>query len=213
MRLLSNPYSFEQTIDKLQRYISGSAPASLFIDAVVLLKNAVEKSQTDPIYAKQLEEALLKGSTVECREVFSVFGEYLDCTRRDTEPFYPHRHAVNVIDTALYYLKMGFVDDECKRKEVPDLDNFKSLEISAIVANPLRDGIQDFTALIGVASGRVSLQQFAVDENLSNLIYVVNARDVNGNLEAIHQSDTLEQAYAVSRFVKGCNFHLLIEAN
>lgn len=186
MCVLPNPYTLKQTIEKLENYFSYSEPASYFTDAILLLQKVVEKSKNDDAYAQQLEDALIKGSTLECRAVFSFFGDYLDCTRRDTEPFYPYRHAVDSIDTALYYVKMGFVDKHGKRKEIPDLDDYASLVIQSVNAK-LHDG------------------------KISQSNFLVNAFDDNGQFITIHQSDTLVQASAVARFVKGSNFHLTIQ--
>ncbi|HEH9404290.1 TPA: hypothetical protein SIA26_001766 [Aeromonas bestiarum] len=66
-----------------------------------MLEQAVTKARNDEVYAKQLEEALLRGSTVEIRECFGCFGDYFERSR-DTRPYYPHHDAVNGIDSTLY---------------------------------------------------------------------------------------------------------------
>lgn len=94
---LPNPYSLEETLEKLRH---GLAVASNE-DALTLLEKAVTKTSNDRSYAKQLEETLLRGSTIEIRECLSCFGDYFECSR-DTPPYYPHHDAVNGIDCALY---------------------------------------------------------------------------------------------------------------
>ncbi|KAE9626397.1 hypothetical protein GO627_05225 [Aeromonas veronii] len=66
-----------------------------------MLEKAVAKARDDEGYAKQFEEALLLGSTVEIRECLSSFGDYFERSK-DTPPYYPHHDAVNGIDCALY---------------------------------------------------------------------------------------------------------------
>ncbi len=69
--------------------------------ALALLEKAVTKARDDRTYAKQFEETLLQGSTVEIRESLCVFGDYFERSR-DAQPYYPHHDAVNGIDCALY---------------------------------------------------------------------------------------------------------------
>lgn len=66
-----------------------------------MLEKAVTKAHDDRSYAKQFEETLLQGSTIEIRECLSCFGDYFECSR-DTPPYYPHHDAVNGIDCAFY---------------------------------------------------------------------------------------------------------------
>ncbi|MGL5214285.1 MAG: hypothetical protein ACRC8R_04035 [Aeromonas hydrophila] len=66
-----------------------------------MLGQAVTKARDDEGYAKQLEEALLQGSTVEIRECLSCFGDYFERSR-EAPTYYPHHDAVNGIDCALY---------------------------------------------------------------------------------------------------------------
>ncbi|WP_021229630.1 hypothetical protein [Aeromonas veronii] len=80
---LPNPYSLEETLEKLRYGL------------------AVAKAHDDEAYAKQFEETLLQGSTVEIRECLSCFGDYVERSR-DTPPYYPYHDAVNGIDCALY---------------------------------------------------------------------------------------------------------------
>ncbi|MFM5429247.1 hypothetical protein ACET60_08465 [Aeromonas veronii] len=94
---LPNPYSLEETLEKLRH---GLAVASNE-DALTLLEKAVTKARDDQSYAKQFEETLLHGSTVEISECLSSFGDYFERSR-DAPPYYPHHDAVNGIDCALY---------------------------------------------------------------------------------------------------------------
>ncbi|TNI03003.1 hypothetical protein CF135_18800 [Aeromonas veronii] len=66
-----------------------------------MLEKAVTKAHDDEAYAKQFEETLQRGSTIEIRECLSCFGDYFEHSR-DAPPYYPHHDAVNSIDDALY---------------------------------------------------------------------------------------------------------------
>ncbi|WP_421226104.1 hypothetical protein [Aeromonas enteropelogenes] len=94
---LPNPYSLEETLEKLRH---GLAVASNE-DALTLLEKAVAKARDDEGYAKQLEETLLQGSTVEIRECLNCFCDYFERSR-DEPPYYPYHDAVNGIDSILY---------------------------------------------------------------------------------------------------------------
>ena len=96
MRLL-NPYSLEETLEKLRHGLTTASNEN----ALTLLEKAVTKARDDPVYARQLEETLLRGSTIEIRECLSCFGDYFERSR-DAPPYYPHHDAVNGIDCALY---------------------------------------------------------------------------------------------------------------
>lgn len=204
---LSNPYSMWQTIQKLTMLLRQDN------EAFSLFKKALDKANNEPDYANKLEQALLKGSTIELREAFSPFGNYLEDERRDTKPFYPHRHAVNCIDTAMHYLKMGFIDHKGNARERPDLIDYESLEICAAINETDDDGSSETTALFGVASGKMTVTDYVDDKDLSRIYYTLYARDEEGYATAIHDSDTLEQANYVAGFIRGCNLHLQIETN
>ncbi|MGN4963184.1 hypothetical protein [Aeromonas veronii] len=94
---LPNPYSLEETLEKLRHGLAAACNE----DAQALLEKAVTKARDDEGYAKQFEETLLQGSTVEIRECLSCFGDYFERSR-DVPPYYPHRDAVNGIDCAIY---------------------------------------------------------------------------------------------------------------
>ena len=94
---LPNPYSLEETLSKLRHGLTAVSNE----DALTLLEKAIAKASDDRSYAKQFEETLLRGSTIEIRECLSCFGDYFECSR-DTPPYYPHHDAVNGIDCALY---------------------------------------------------------------------------------------------------------------
>ena len=94
---LPNPFSLEETLEKLRHSLTAVSNE----DALTLLEKAVTKAHDDEAYAKQFEETLLQGSTVEIRECLSCFGDYFERSR-NTPPYYPHHDAVNGIDCALY---------------------------------------------------------------------------------------------------------------
>ncbi|WP_421264076.1 hypothetical protein [Aeromonas veronii] len=94
---LPNPYSLEETLGKMRHSLTTTSNE----DALTLLEKAVTKARDDRSYAKQFEETLQRGSTIETRECLSCFGDYFECSR-DTPPYYPHHDAVNGIDCALY---------------------------------------------------------------------------------------------------------------
>jgi len=94
---LPNPYTLEDTLEKLRH---GLAVASNE-EALTLLEKAVTKARDDRSYAKQFEETLQRGSTIELRECLSRFGNYFEHSR-DAPSYYPHHDAVNGIDGAFY---------------------------------------------------------------------------------------------------------------
>ena len=94
---LPNPYSLEETLEKLRHSLTAVSNEG----ALTLLEKAVTKAHDDEAYAKQFEETLLQGSTIEIRECLSCFGDYFERSR-DTPPYYPHHDAVNGIDSTLY---------------------------------------------------------------------------------------------------------------
>ena len=94
---LPNPYTLKETLSKLH----DSLAATFNEEAQALLGKALSKALDDRSYATLLEEALLRGSTIEIRECLSYFGDYFERSR-ETEPYYPHHDAVNGIDSALY---------------------------------------------------------------------------------------------------------------
>ena len=96
MRLL-NPYTLDETLEKLRHRLAAACNE----DALTLLEKAVTKARDDRSYAKQFEETLLQGSTIEIRECLICFGDYFERSR-DAPPYYPHHDAVNGIDCALY---------------------------------------------------------------------------------------------------------------
>ena len=94
---LPNPYSLEETLEKLRHGLTAVSNE----DALTLLEKAIAKASDDRSYAKQFEETLLQGSTIEIRDCLSCFGDYFERSR-DAPPYYPHHDAVNGIDCALY---------------------------------------------------------------------------------------------------------------
>jgi hypothetical protein len=94
---LPNPYTLEETLERLRHGLATACNK----DAQVLLEKAVNKARDDEGYARQFEETLLQGSTIEIRECLSCFGDYFEHSR-DVPPYYPYHDAVNGIDCALY---------------------------------------------------------------------------------------------------------------
>ena len=94
---LPNPYSLVETLEKLRHGLAAASNQG----AQELLEKAIAKAHDDEAYARQFEEALLRGSTIEIRECLSCFGDYFERSR-DAPPYYPHHDAVNGIDCALY---------------------------------------------------------------------------------------------------------------
>ncbi|MGL4206946.1 MAG: hypothetical protein ACRCRW_12625 [Aeromonadaceae bacterium] len=94
---LPNPFSLEETLEKLRHSLTAVSNEN----ALTLLEKAATKAHDDEAYAKQFEETLLQGSTIEIRECLSCFGDYFERSR-DAPPYYPHHDAVNGIDCALY---------------------------------------------------------------------------------------------------------------
>lgn len=94
---LPNPYSLEETLEKLRHGLTTACKE----DAQVLLEKAVTKARDNEVYAKQFEETLLRGSTIEIRECLNCFGDYFGRSR-DSQPYYPHHDAVNGIDAILF---------------------------------------------------------------------------------------------------------------
>ncbi|HHQ4925382.1 TPA: hypothetical protein ACSP33_003053 [Aeromonas veronii] len=104
---LPNPYSLEETFEKLRHRLAAACNE----DAQALLEKAVTKARDDEGYAKQFEETLLLGSTIEIRECLSCFGDYFERSR-DVPPYYPHHDAVNSIDCALYAILFALAHPE-----------------------------------------------------------------------------------------------------
>ncbi|MGL5814763.1 MAG: hypothetical protein ACRCYW_15720 [Aeromonas sp.] len=94
---LPNPYSREETLEKLRHSLTTACNE----DVLTLLEKAVTKARHDEGYAMQFEGTLLRGSSIEVRECLSCFGDYFGRSR-DAPPYYPHHDAVNGIDCALY---------------------------------------------------------------------------------------------------------------
>ncbi|MEM0553411.1 MULTISPECIES: hypothetical protein [Aeromonas] len=107
---LPNPYSLEETLGKLRSGLTTACNE----DALALLEKAVNKARDDEVYAKQLEEALLQGSTIEIRDCLSCFGDYVERSR-DAPPYYPHHDAVNGIDSTLYAILFDAAHPEAEQ--------------------------------------------------------------------------------------------------
>jgi hypothetical protein len=109
---LPNPYSLEETLKKLRYRLA----AAYNEDALTLLEKAIAKARDDRCYAKQFEETLLQGSTIEIRECLSCFGDYFERSR-DAPPYYPHHDAVNCIDCALYAILFDAAHPDAARAQ------------------------------------------------------------------------------------------------
>ena len=107
---LPNPYSLAETLEKLRHCLTNACNE----EALALLEKAVAKARDDEAYAKQLEEALLQGSTIEIRECLNCFGDYFGRSR-DSPPYYPHHDAVNGIDGALYTILFDAAHPEAEQ--------------------------------------------------------------------------------------------------
>ena len=107
---LPNPYSLEETLGKLRHDLAATCNE----DALALLEKAVTKARDDEGYAKQFEETLLRGSTIEIRECLNCFGDYFGRSR-DSPPYYPHHDAVNGIDCALYAILFDATHPEAEQ--------------------------------------------------------------------------------------------------
>ncbi|MCS3793661.1 hypothetical protein [Aeromonas hydrophila] len=106
---LPTPYPLEDTLEKLRHYLTTTRNE----EALTLLEKAVTKARDDRSYAKQFEETLQRGSTIQLRECLSRFGDYFEHSR-DAPPYYPHHDAVNGIDGALYAILFDAAHPEAK---------------------------------------------------------------------------------------------------
>lgn len=104
-----NNYGLEETLLRLRAYLSKRG--GLYCDGLELLEKAVCRSKVNADYATEMEETLLRGSTVALRELLSPFGDYFGPPRSEL-PFYPHTDAVNAIDTAMHHIKLGIDEEE-----------------------------------------------------------------------------------------------------
>ena len=107
---LPNPFSLEETLKKLRLGLAAVSNK----DALALLEKAVAKAHDDEAYARQFEETLQQGSTVEIRECLSYFGDYVERSR-DAPPYYPHHDAVNSIDSTLYTILFDAAHPEAEQ--------------------------------------------------------------------------------------------------
>jgi len=111
---LPNPYTQEETLGRLRHRLATACNE----DALMLLEKAVTKARDDRSYAKQFEETLQRGSTIELRECLSCFGDYFEHSR-DAPPYYPHHDAVNGIDCALYAILFALAHPEAEPASPP----------------------------------------------------------------------------------------------
>lgn len=86
----------------------------------------------------------------------------------------------------------------CKKGVLPDMKHFSHLEISG---HYLASGIEDnsFTESIeGIASGTVELNSLGLDINEDDIFFTIYGRENNGNVQALHDVDTLKQAKGIA---------------
>jgi hypothetical protein len=127
----NNPYSEEESLSKLRRFLKATQQA----DALILLQKAEEKANRDSEYRTLLGKVLKFGSTLMYRELFSPFGDYWERSR-ETFPYFPHSDAVNAIDSAMHKIKLG-LDMEAAADECNWLHNHNSDRCKALAAQKL----------------------------------------------------------------------------
>ncbi|GIU40875.1 hypothetical protein TUM3794_19830 [Shewanella colwelliana] len=101
---LVNHYSLKELLEKMRQVLM----ATQRDDALALLDKAIAKASCDASYEKEMEEALLYGSTIELRELLSAFGDYFGPPNTEF-PFYPHTDAVNGIDSVMGAIKFNTI--------------------------------------------------------------------------------------------------------
>jgi hypothetical protein len=105
LRNARTQYPMDVTLEKLRFYLE----AVNGTNAMELLEKTINKAQTDKIFATRFEDAVMHGSTIEFRALFEAFGCYWSKTSEEI-PYYPHHDAVNMIDTAMFHIRIG--DDQ-----------------------------------------------------------------------------------------------------
>lgn len=115
---LMNPYSLDDTLAKLRYVLSETSTRTNHRkDALELLEKAVSKAREYEAYSREMEETLLRGSTIELREWLSVFGDYMGPPRSEY-PWYPHHDAVNGIDSAMHVIKFDAVNPGAMQEHI-----------------------------------------------------------------------------------------------
>ena len=102
LRAARTTCSLQVFIGKLEDYFR-SANRN---DALSLLNKAIDKAQVDCQFHEMFEAVFTSGSTLEIRDLFEHFGSYWE-PPKGNEPYYPHRDAVNMIDTAVFHVRIG----------------------------------------------------------------------------------------------------------
>lgn len=118
---LENHYSLPVTLDKLNYVLTETGNS----DSLKLLNKAVCKAREDEAYASAMEDALLRGSTVELREWLSAFGDYMESPRASF-PWYPHHDAVNGIDSAMGAVKREIVKPGAMQEAIDFINLMRS---------------------------------------------------------------------------------------
>lgn len=101
-----DPQALAERLAALRDYLTATRQT----EAIALLDRTLAKAKTDADFARRMAQALLHGSTVERRTLFSVFGDYMAITHDDI-PRYRHHDAVNGVDSALFHLRLGDADE------------------------------------------------------------------------------------------------------
>jgi hypothetical protein len=117
---LEDHYTLAEALEKL-RYVLTS---TRWVDSLVLLEQTLTKASEDESFAKEMEGALLRGSTLELRDLFSAFGDYWAGPRAEF-PFYPHSDAVNAIDSALGKIKYDALNPGSLQESIDFWNNYK----------------------------------------------------------------------------------------
>lgn len=105
--------SLDEVLDKLRHVLTVKAAAAKRMShpvhsSIELLDKAIAKARESEAYAQKMADALLRGSTVELRDLLSDFGNYFG-PPSSTFPFYPHADAVNGIDSVLGAIKFEII--------------------------------------------------------------------------------------------------------
>lgn len=89
-------------------------------DAITLLDQAKARAASDAKFAAELEDVMVseRPRSVELRELMEHFGRYGSAGMQATCPYYPHTDAVNRLDTAIHYVRRGFVDKMVEEHQV-----------------------------------------------------------------------------------------------
>jgi len=97
----------------------------------------------------------------------------------------------------------------CTGGQLPNMKQFLYLEIAAVYPYPDGKGGTCCESFPGVAKGKEPLESFlppGADKSL--LFYTIYGIDNEGDTEALHDADTLEDAKSVTDLIAGEHKHL-----